>query len=106
MDAIAEPLPTRVLKVLGQIAGWGWFLFCGGGGFGLILIRGPWPLTNGWFALFSGLSAWPVTAWIVRKTTGVWISGWLQLALAIGFIIAGRTALAIEGRSFWPTPGS
>jgi hypothetical protein len=74
------------------------------GGFGLLLTRGPWPLTNGWFALFSGLAAWPVTAWVARRTTGVHVSGWLQLILAILIILAGRIALAIEGRPFLPRP--
>jgi hypothetical protein len=103
-DAASTPLSKRLLAIVGLIAGWGWFLFCGGGGLGLIITRGPWPVTNGWFALFSGLSACPATAWILRKTTGVRIPGWVQLALAVGFIIAGRTALAIEGRPFWPHP--
>src|ERR1051326_770926 len=42
---------------LGLPAGWGWALLAGGGGLGLMLTRGPLPLTNGWFAMFSGLAA-------------------------------------------------
>ena len=39
------------LAWLAVIAGWAWFLIAGGGGFGILLLRGPWPPTNGWFAL-------------------------------------------------------
>ncbi len=98
-DAATPPsLPRRVLGIIGLIAGWAWAIVCGGGGLGLLITRGPWPLTNGWFALFSGLAAWPVTAWIVRRLTGKQISGWLQFALAFLIILAGRIALVIEGQ--------
>jgi len=52
----------RLLRGIGLIAAWAWTIVAGIGGLGLIITLGPWPLTNGWFALFSGLSACPVTA--------------------------------------------
>jgi hypothetical protein len=35
-------------------------LVAGGGGLLLLLKKGPWPPTNGWFALLSGLAACPL----------------------------------------------
>ncbi len=105
MDAPAAT-PTlfhRIIGIVGQVLGWAWAMVAGGGGLGLILTRGPWPLTNGWFALFSGLAAWPVTAWAVRRLTGVRIPGWVQALAAFLIILAGRVALGLEGRSFLPT---
>ncbi|HEY3812145.1 MAG TPA: hypothetical protein VGL66_02885 [Caulobacteraceae bacterium] len=73
-------------------------MLCTIGGIGLLIQRGPWPLTNGWFALFSGLAALPATAWVIRRLTGKRISGWAQFAAAFLIILAGRTALVIEHR--------
>ncbi len=78
-------------------------LLAGIGGLGLIITLGPWPPTNGWFALFSGLSACPLTAWLLKRYTNVRFPGWARLVIAIVFIAAGRLALKIEGRdSFLP----
>jgi hypothetical protein len=86
------------LRWLGLIAAWGWTIVAGGGGFGLIITQGPWPLTNGWFALFSGLSACPVTAWLLQKYTGIRFPGWARFVIAFLFIVAGRLTLHLEGR--------
>jgi hypothetical protein len=104
MDAATEPLSKRLIRIVGWTLGWGWAVVAGGGGLGLLLTRGPWPLTNGWFALFSGLAACPATAWALRRSMNVRISGWVQAAAAFAIILAGRVALALEGRSFWPHP--
>jgi hypothetical protein len=42
--------------------------------------RGPWPPTNGWFALLSGIAACPLLAWSLKKYAGISVSGWLQFA--------------------------
>jgi hypothetical protein len=81
------------------VIAWGWTVLAGGGGFLLLLREGPWPLTNGWFALFSGLSACPATAWLYRKCFGRKLSGRVQLIAAIAFFLAGRIALIIEHRA-------
>jgi len=80
------------------IAAWAWTIVAGIGGLGLIITLGPWPLTNGWFALFSGLSACPVTAWLLEKFANLNFPGWARLPVAILIIMAGRLALKIEGR--------
>jgi hypothetical protein len=54
------------------------------------------PLTNGWFALFSGISACPVTAWFVKRNAGITLSGWTRFV--IGFIIIMLGRLGIEDR--------
>ena len=38
---------------LGSIVAWIWTALAGGGGLVLLLTKGPWPLTNGWFALLQ-----------------------------------------------------
>jgi hypothetical protein len=84
-------------------AGWGWAFLTIVGGAGLIIILGPWPPTNGWFALFSGLAACPATAWVLKKYRGINFPGWARLLAAALIIMAGRFALVIEGRgSFLP----
>ncbi len=86
---------SKVVAVLGLIAAWTWTLFAGGGGVGLLIIRGPWKLTHGWFALFSGLSVCPLTAWLSKRYLGVTLSGRVRIAAAILFIVAGRIALRL-----------
>jgi hypothetical protein len=78
---------------LSWVAAWVWGIVAGGGGFGLLWIRGPWPLTNGWFALLSGVAACPLTAWLSKRFVGVTLSGRVRFAAAVVFLIAGRIAL-------------
>jgi len=49
-------------STFGWLAAWAWTIIADGGGLGLLIKLGPLPLTNGWFALFSGISACPLTA--------------------------------------------
>lgn len=86
----------KVVTFVGLIAAWGWTLFAGGGGVGLLILRGPWKLTHGWFALFSGLSVCPLTAWLSQRYLGVTLSGRVRIAAAILFILAGRIALRLR----------
>ncbi len=79
---------------LGLIAAWTWTVVAGGGGLLLLLEEGPWPLTNGWFALLSGIAACPLVSWFLDKRAKVTISGRVRLAAAALFFIAGRIALA------------
>lgn len=101
-SAIPEMAPIPSGKwgmVLARIAAWVWTVMAGVGGFMLLLQKGPLPLTNGWFAMLSGISACPLSAWVLNKLLGVKISGRVQFAAALAFFIAGRLALAY-GR--WP----
>jgi hypothetical protein len=84
-------------SLFGQIAGWAWTIVAAGGGLGLLITRGPWPPTNGWFALFSGLAACPLVGWSLRRYTRVRISEWIQFFVALFFFVAGRVALTV-----WP----
>jgi len=81
------------------IAAWVWTALAGGGGLLLLLEKGPWPLTNGWYSLMSGISACPGTAWLLRKVAGIRISGHAQFAAALLFFLAGRLALLLTHRS-------
>ena len=85
----------RWVSVLALIAGSVWGVMAGGGGLWLLLTRGPWPLTNGWFALASGISGCPLTAWVLKKYAGITVSGWTQFAFALLFFVAGRIALKV-----------
>lgn len=88
----------KLFRVIGSLIAWLWTIVAGGGGLGLIITRGPLPLTNGWFALFSGLSACPLTAWLLEKYYGIALTGWARFVLAFAFIALGRLVLKFEGR--------
>ena len=93
----------NIALLLVRIAAWAWALLAGVGGLMLLINRGPWPITNGWFAMFSGIAACPLTAKLLKKYAGVTVPGWVQFVVALSFFIAGRLAVAlILHRSFWP----
>jgi hypothetical protein len=82
-------------KTLGWIAIWTWAIVAGGGGFLLLLEKGPLPLTNGWFAMLSGVAICPLTAMLLKKFAGIMISIRIRIAAAVLFFIAGRIALLL-----------
>jgi hypothetical protein len=92
------PLPSsterrdRWLARLGLVAAWGWAILAGGGGIMLLFERGPWPLTNGWFALASGVTACPLTAWLAKRALRVSLSGRVRFAAAALIWLAGQIA--------------
>jgi len=83
----------QVLQILGCVVAWGWGLVTIIGGLSLITTLGPWPPTNGWFALFSGLAAWSVTAWALKRYGGVNFPGLARFLVALAIILLGRLAL-------------
>jgi hypothetical protein len=93
----------KAIAWLSWLVAWAWTIVAGGGGLGLLIENGPWPPTNGWFALCSGVSACPLTAWLLNRYAGFRPSCYVRLGAAVLFIVAGRIALAIEGRSLLPT---
>jgi hypothetical protein len=80
---------------LGWIAAWAWTILAGGGGLWFLWTKGPLPLTNGWFALLSGLSICPLTAWLLKRHAGIAVSGRVRIAAAALFFIAGKIALRV-----------
>ena len=99
MEQTTQPTCGHKLgPALGWLAAWAWTVIAGGGGLGLLITRGPLPLTNGWFALFSGVSACPLTAWLIKKYAGITLSSWVRFAIAFLIIVVGRLVLKIEGR--------
>jgi hypothetical protein len=80
---------------------WVWTLLAGVGGLALLLQNGPLPLTNGWFALVSGIAACPLTASTFRRITGRELSGYTRVIAAAAFFIAGRIALSLGHRVWW-----
>jgi hypothetical protein len=99
MEQTIQPTWGRKLgRTLGWSVAWAWTIIAGGGGLGLLITLGPLPLTNGWFALFSGLSACPLAAWLLKKYAGITLSGWARFAIAFLIIVVGRLVLKIEER--------
>ena len=86
---------ARWFARLGFIVAWAWTILAGGGGALLLIERGPWPLTNGWFALFSGLAACPLTASLAHRTFGVALSARSRFAAAALIWLAGQIALRV-----------
>jgi hypothetical protein len=82
---------------LAWVAGWAWTLIAGGSGLWLLYTCGPWPPTNGWFALVSGVAACPLIGWLLKKYASVNLLAWVQFAVALFFFVAGHVALTI-----WP----
>jgi hypothetical protein len=77
---------------LAPIAAWVWTILAGGGGVLLLIERGPWPLTNGWFALVSGIAACPLTAWFAKRSLGIAFSGRARFWTAAVVWLAGQIA--------------
>ena len=89
----------RAASLLGETLAWAWAIVAGGGGFGLILIEGPLPLTHGWYAMFSGLAWCPATSWLLKRYAKIETSYWSRFAAAALIILAGRIALIVK---IWP----
>lgn len=89
-------LQDQALRIAGFSAAWAWTLVAAGGGLWLLLTKGPLPLTNGWFALFSGVAVCPLLASFLKVNFSIAISWWLRIAAALLIFIAGHVALVAE----------
>ena len=93
----------KTLSVIAWLVAWGWALIAGVGGFLLLVHQGPLPITNGWFAMFSGIAACPLTARLVKRYARVVVPGYVQLAVALFIFIEGRIAVVfVLHRPFLP----
>ena len=86
---------NKVGRIVALAIAWIWFVMAGLGGLALLIHEGPWPLTNGWFALFSGFSLCPGTAWLLKKYAGLNVPLWVQYAVALTIFVAGRAAVVV-----------
>ncbi len=94
---------TRTGLVFARVVAWTWGLLLSIGGLALLIHEGPWPLTNGWFALFSGLAACPLSAWLLKRYANIKVPLSAQLAIALLISIAGRIAVVyVLHRPFLP----
>ena len=84
-----------IAKAVIYILAWGWALLAGVGGLVLLIHEGPLPITNGWFAMFSGIAACPLTATLLRKYRRVNVPGYVQFLVALLIMVAGRIAVAV-----------
>jgi uncharacterized membrane protein len=82
-------------EILGWALAWLWTIVAGGGGLWLLVTKGPLPLTNGWFALLSGIAACPLTASLMQRHLRVRVSGRMRIAAVVLIWIAGRIALIV-----------
>jgi hypothetical protein len=85
----------RVGLVVVRLAGWAWALLAGVGGLMLLIHEGPLPVTNGWFAMFSGMAGCPATATLLKKHAGLDVPSWAQFAVALLIFLAGRVAVVL-----------
>jgi hypothetical protein len=74
---------------------WAWFFLAAVGGLIFLIHQGPLPITKGWFAMFSGIAACPLTASLLRKYIGVSILHLVQFLIAFLIIFAGRIAVVL-----------
>ncbi len=81
--------------VVAHALAWAWALLAGVGGLVLLIHQGPLPITNGWFAMLSGMAACPLTAWLLKKLAGVTVPMRAQFAVALLVFIAGRVAVVL-----------
>ena len=91
-----ESARRTLASVLGFVAAWAWTLLAAGGGVWLLLTRGPWPLTNGWFALFSGLALCPLLASFMKVNFARALSWPVRVGVAVLIFLAGHVALLVE----------
>ncbi|HEX3534616.1 MAG TPA: hypothetical protein VHT23_10380 [Gemmatimonadaceae bacterium] len=85
----------KTLSVIAWLVAWTWALIAGVGGFALLIHEGPLPITNGWFAMFSGIAACPLTATLLKRYARVVVPAYVQLAVALLIFIAGRVAVVL-----------
>lgn len=81
--------------VFAQAVAWIWGVLLSIGGLALLIDQGPWPLTNGWFAMFSGLAACPLSAWLLKRYANIKVPLSAQLVIALLISIAGRIAVVL-----------
>jgi len=99
MEQTTQPTWGHKLgRALGWLVAWAWTVIAGGGGLGLLITRGPLPLTNGWFALFSRRFSVSTDSVAHKKYAGITLSSWVRFAIAFLIIVVGRLVLKIEGR--------
>ena len=92
-----------VTIVAARIGAWAWFFVAGIGGLVLLIHQGPLPITNGWFAMFSGIAACPLLAWLLKRYGGIGVSAHVQFLAALLILIAGRISVVfVLHRPFLP----
>jgi hypothetical protein len=85
----------RIGLVVVRVVAWVWAIVAGVGGLMLLVYEGPLPITNGWFAMFSGIAACPLTASLLQKYAHITVRGPVQFAVALVIFVAGRIAVAV-----------
>ena len=85
----------KTLSVIAWLVAWGWALIAGVGGFLLLVHQGPLPITNGWFAMFSGIAACPLTPRLLKRYAGVVVPAYIPFAVALLIFLAGRVAVVV-----------
>ena len=91
-----SPRARKFLRTVAVVAAWGWTLLAGVGGFLLLLRLGPWPLTNGWFAMFSGIAACPLLPALLRRALRIEVRWRVLVAIAAAIMLAGRITVAVQ----------
>lgn len=77
------------------VLSWTWAIVAGIGGFVLLVHEGPLPITNGWFAMFSGIAACPLAARFLHRYARLAVPLYLQFGVAMLIFVAGRVAVVL-----------
>jgi hypothetical protein len=85
----------KIVVVVAGCLSWTWALLAGIGGFALLVHQGPLPITNGWFAMFSGIAACPLTARLVNRYARIAVPLYVQFRVALLIFVAGRVAVVV-----------
>lgn len=85
----------KVAVVVAGCLSWTWALLAGIGGLALLIHQGPLPITNGWFAMFSGIAACPLTARLVNRYARIAVPLYMQFGVALLIFLAGRVAVVV-----------
>lgn len=85
----------KTLSFIAWLVAWAWALIAGVGGLVLLVQQGPLPITNGWFAMFSGLAICPLTASLLKRYWRVGVPVFVQFAVALFIFMAGRVAVVL-----------
>jgi hypothetical protein len=85
----------KTLSVIAWLVAWGWALIAGVGGFLLLVHEGPLPITHGWFAMFSGIAACPLTVRLLKRYARILVPAYIRFTVALLIFIAGRVAVVV-----------
>jgi len=93
--ASKNAMAHRLAGAAARVIAWAWAFIAGLGGLILLIHQGLLPVTNGWFAMFSGMAACPLSGTLLKRYCGVNVTLAVQLLVALAIFIVGRIAVVV-----------